>query len=97
MASADNEWKVLVDIVYCVAWQHHATATWVANEFFRAYGGDVAISLTPGANGRFEVYLDGEKIFDRKEEGNIYPDLGRVRQLKQVIKAKLDSLVPTGD
>jgi predicted Rdx family selenoprotein len=69
----------------------------VANEFFRAYGGDVAISLTPGANGRFEVYLDGEKIFDRKEEGNIYPDLGRVRQLKQVIKAKLDSLVPTGD
>lgn len=69
----------------------------MANEFFRAYGGDVAISLTPGANGRFEVYLDGEKIFDRKEEGNIYPDLGRVRQLKQVIKAKLDSLVPTGD
>jgi predicted Rdx family selenoprotein len=69
----------------------------VANEFFRAYGGDVAISLTPGANGRFEVYLDGEKIFDRKEEGNIYPDLGRVRQLKQVIKTKLDSLVPTGD
>jgi predicted Rdx family selenoprotein len=69
----------------------------VANEFFRAFGGDVAISLTPGANGRFEVYLDGEKIFDRKEEGNIYPDLGRVRQLKQVIKAKLDSLVPTGD
>jgi predicted Rdx family selenoprotein len=65
----------------------------VANEFFRAYGGDCAVSLTPGSNGRFEVYLDGEKIFDRKEEGNIYPDLGRVRQMKQVIKAKLDSLV----
>jgi predicted Rdx family selenoprotein len=65
----------------------------VANEFFRAYGGDAAISLTPGANGRFEVYLDGEKIFDRKEEGNIYPDLSRVRKMKEVIKAKLDSLV----
>jgi predicted Rdx family selenoprotein len=65
----------------------------VANEFFRAYGPDVAISLTPGANGRFEVYLDGEKIFDRKEEDNIYPDLGRVRKMKEVIKAKLDSLV----
>jgi predicted Rdx family selenoprotein len=65
----------------------------VANEFFRAYGGDAAISLTPGANGRFEVYLDGEKIFDRKEEGNIYPDLARVRKMKEVIKAKLDSLV----
>ena len=43
----------------------------MANEFFRAFGPDVAISLTPGANGRFEVRLDGEKIFDRKEEGNI--------------------------
>jgi predicted Rdx family selenoprotein len=65
----------------------------VANEFFRAFGPDVGISLTPGANGRFEVYLDGEKIWDKKEEGNIYPDLSIVRKLKGVIKEKLDSLV----
>jgi predicted Rdx family selenoprotein len=65
----------------------------VANEFFRSFGPDVGISLTPGANGRLEVYLDGEKIFDRKEEGGKYPDLARVRELKQVIQAKLDSLV----
>jgi predicted Rdx family selenoprotein len=65
----------------------------VANEFFRAFGPDVGISLTPGANGRFEVYMDGEKIWDRKEEGNVYPDLSIVRKLKGVIKEKLDSLV----
>jgi selenoprotein W-related protein len=65
----------------------------VANEFFRAFGGDVGISLTPGANGRFEVTLDGEKIWDKKEAGNIYPDLSIVRQMKGVIKAKLESLV----
>jgi len=64
----------------------------VANEFFSTFGGDAAISLTPGANGRFEVYLDGEKIFDRKEEGNIYPDLSLVRKLKEVIKAKLEAV-----
>jgi predicted Rdx family selenoprotein len=69
----------------------------VANEIFRAFGGDAAISLTPGANGRFEVYLDGEKIFDRKEEGNIYPDLSRVRKMKEVIKTKLASLVAADD
>jgi predicted Rdx family selenoprotein len=69
----------------------------VANEFFRAYGGNVAISLTPGANGRFEVYLDGEKIFDRKEEGNIYPDLSRVRKMKQVIQAKLETVAAAAD
>ena len=65
----------------------------MANEFFSTFSGDVAVSLTPGANGRFEVYLDGEKIFDRKEEGNIYPDLTVVRKLRGVIKTKLDSLV----
>ena len=65
----------------------------MANEFFRSFGPDVGISLTPGANGRLEVYRDGEKIFDRKEEGGKYPDLARVRELKQVIQAKLDSLV----
>jgi predicted Rdx family selenoprotein len=69
----------------------------VANEFFRAFGGDAAISLTPGANGRFEVYLDGEKIFDRKEEGNIYPDLSVVRKLKKVIKEKLDAMPAAAD
>ena len=66
----------------------------MANEFFRAYGPDAAISLTPGANGRFEVYLDGEKIFDKKEEGNAFPELSRVRKMKEVIKAKLESLAP---
>ncbi|MGQ4809250.1 hypothetical protein NKDENANG_02665 [Candidatus Entotheonellaceae bacterium PAL068K] len=64
----------------------------MANEFFRAFGADAAISLTPGANGRLEVYLDGEKIFDKKEEDNTFPHLGRVRQMKQVIEEKLESL-----
>jgi predicted Rdx family selenoprotein len=64
----------------------------VANEFFRAYGADAAISLTPGSNGRFEVYLDGEKIYDKKEEDNTFPDLPRVRKMKQVIQEKLDAM-----
>jgi len=64
----------------------------MANEFFRAYGPDAAISLTPGANGRMEVRLDDELIFDKKAEGNIYPDLGRVREMKKIIAEKLESL-----
>lgn len=65
----------------------------MANEFFSTFGGDVAVSLTPGANRRFEVYLDGEKIFDRmQEEGQPMPDLMRVRKIKQVVQAKLESL-----
>ena len=69
----------------------------MANEFFRAYGPDAAISLTPGANGRLEVYLDGEKIFDRKEEDGKYPDLKRVRELKAKIQEKLDAIPALAD
>ncbi len=69
----------------------------MANEFFSSFAGDAAVSLTPGANGRFEVYLDGEKIFDRKEEGNAMPDLIRVRKMKQVVQTKLDSIPAAAD
>ena len=63
----------------------------MANEFYRYFGADIGISLTPGANGRLEVYLDGEKIFDRSEEDGKYPDLTRVKQLKDVIGAKIEA------
>ncbi len=69
----------------------------MANEFFRAFGADAAISMTPRANGRMEVYVDGEKIFDRKEEGNIYPDLARVRQMKARIQEKLNAVATPAD
>ncbi len=48
-----------------------------------------------------EVYLDGRKIFDRKEEGNIYPvhqnNLKRVREMKAEVQAKLDSIPAHAD
>jgi hypothetical protein len=36
-----------------------------------------------------EVYLDGEKIFDRKDEGGVYPNLTRANELKMVIAEKI--------
>jgi predicted Rdx family selenoprotein len=69
---------------------------WMANEFFRAYGPDVAVTISPRGQGIMEVFLDGEKIFDRKAEG-IYPDLARIRKMKEKISAKIASVegVPT--
>jgi predicted Rdx family selenoprotein len=68
----------------------------MANEFFRAYGPDVAVTISPRGQGIMEVFLDGEKIFDRKAEG-IYPDLARVRKMKEKISAKIASMegIPT--
>ena len=61
----------------------------MATEFFRSDApGDIALKLTPDAKGRLEVYLDGQKIFDRKEDGG-FPDLGKVNELKMTIAEKL--------
>ena len=60
----------------------------MANEFWRSDNpGDVALKLTPDGRGRLEVYLDGEKIFDRKEDG--FPDLNKVTELKMTIAEKI--------
>ncbi len=61
----------------------------MATEFFRSDApGDVAIKMTPSDKGRLEVYLDGEKIFDRKEAG-AFSDLGKVNELKMAIAEKI--------
>ncbi len=61
----------------------------MATEFFRSDApGDVAIKMTPSDKGRLEVYLDGEKIFDRKEAG-AFPDLSRVNELKMAVDEKI--------
>ena len=91
------EGKVQLEITYCVPRQHHATATWMANECFRADGPDAAITISPRVQGIMEVFLDGEKIFDKKAEDNQYPDLARVRKMKEVIAAKLEAIPAAAD
>ena len=67
----------------------------MANEFFRKFGPDVAVTISPRGQGIMEVFVDGERSFDKKGEGNIYPDLKRVREMRQVIDAKIEPLAPT--
>ena len=63
---------------------------WLATEFWRSQDpGDIAIKLTPSDSGRLEVYLDGYKIFDRKDEEGVYPNLSRANELKMVIAEKI--------
>lgn len=59
-------------------------------EFFKSDSpGDVAIRLTPAGGGRLEIYLDGEKIFDRKDSDEGFPNLPRVTELKMTIADKI--------
>src|SRR5438477_285316 len=39
----------------------------MATELYAKFGNDLALALTPVGGGRFEVYLNDRKIWDRKE------------------------------
>ena len=69
----------------------------MASEFFAEGGKDVAIKITPGVAGIMQVYVDGDKIFDKKEEDGKFPDLPRVKQMRAIVRDRLDALVPADD
>ena len=59
-------------------------------EFWRSQEpGDIAIKLTPAGGGRLEVYLDGDKVYDVKEESRVLPNLSRVNEMKMVVAEKI--------
>ena len=66
----------------------------MASEMFAEGGKEVAIKMTPGVAGILQVYVDGDKIFDKKEEDGKFPDLPRVKQMRAVVRDRLEALVP---
>ncbi len=64
----------------------------MATEIWHEFGDDVPVTLIPVANGRLEVIADGDVLFDRKAEGGAYPEMKRVREIKQQIGQKLQAL-----
>jgi len=65
----------------------------MATEFFAEGGKEVALKLTPGVSGILQVYLDGDKIYDKKDENGQFPNLPRVKQMRALIKEKLAAAV----
>lgn len=65
----------------------------MANEFFRHFGPDVSVTISPRGQSIMEVFVDGERIFDRKGEGHIFPDLKRVREMRKIIAERIASAV----
>ncbi|CAI8007997.1 hypothetical protein GBAR_LOCUS5534 [Geodia barretti] len=65
----------------------------MVNEFVDAGGNKVSISVKPGVSGVLQVYVDGDKIYDKAEEGNETPHLNRVKELKAIVKDRLESVM----
>ena len=51
----------------------------------------MGITLTPVGDGRLEVYVDGDLIFDRKAAGH-YPSMPDVTQMKLAAQEKAPAL-----
>ncbi len=69
----------------------------MASEFFAEGGKDVAIKITPGVAGIMQVYVDGDKIFDKKEEDGQMHTLPRVKEMRAIIRDRLGALVAADD
>ena len=65
----------------------------MANEFFAEAGNDIAIRVTPGTGGIYQVFADGQKINDKAEEDGVFPNLPRVKELRAIIREKLTAPV----
>ncbi len=64
----------------------------MATEIWHDFNDDAPVTIIPVADGRLEVYANGEVLFDRKAEGGAYPEMKRVREIKQQIKQRLEAL-----
>ena len=56
---------------------------------------ETSIALTPAGDGRFEIYVNGKKIYDRQEagdDGDFYPSLREIRKVKQVLVKELEAV-----
>lgn len=63
-------------------------ALWIGGEIYVAGGSDIALTLTPGASGIFEVKLDGDVVFDKGTTGK-FPDLNDAKAIKATVAERI--------
>ena len=65
----------------------------MATELSDGHVRETDITLTPVHEGRFEVYLNGEKLYDRKEtpEKDFLPSLREIGKAKQALRDAIGS------
>lgn len=69
-----------VAIEYCTQCRWLLRAAWMAQELLTTFEDDLnAVALIPGRGGIFEVRLDGEVLWSRRDEGR-FPELKELKQ-----------------
>ncbi len=85
--------KPRVEIQYCIQCQWLLRAAWIAQELLTTFENEIGeVALVPGKGGIFEVRVDGEVIFSRKQEGR-FPES---KELKQLVRDRIAPDKPLG-
>lgn len=78
--------KKRVEIKYCTQCHWLLRAAWMAQELLTTFEAELGeVALVPGTGGIFEVRVDEETIWSRKERGR-FPD---VKELKQLVRDRI--------
>ena len=78
--------KPRVEIEYCSQCHFILRASWHAQELLYTFGDDLGeVALIPSSGGIFEVRIDGEKIWNKKDAGR-FPE---PKDLKQLIRDRI--------
>ena len=69
-----------LEIEYCTQCRWLMRAGWTAQELLTTFVDELAeVALVPGKGGIFEVRLDGETVWSRKEERR-FPEMAELKQ-----------------
>lgn len=80
-----------VEIVYCTQCRWMLRAAWMAQELLTTFQEELGeVALVPGTGGVFEVRVDDQLIWSRKDQGR-FPD---IKELKQLVR---DRVAPEKD
>lgn len=75
-----------LEIHYCTQCGWLLRSAWMAQEILSTFPEDLGeIALVPGTGGVFEVWLEGEHLWSRREEGR-FPE---AKELKQFVRDRI--------
>jgi selenoprotein W-related protein len=69
-----------VEIEYCTQCRWLLRAAWVAQELLTTFEQELGeVALVPGTGGVFVIRVDGELVWDRREQG--FPEATTIKQV----------------
>ena len=80
-----------IEIEYCTQCRWLLRAAWMAQELLTSVPTELGeVALVPGTGGIFDIRVDGDLIWSRKDDGG-FPE---IKQLKQTVR---DRVAPEKD